>query len=114
MQKRKKLKNQQQNQSQTTDKRINMIYLILLATLTAFNVALIWKITGLIQDEMETMDILEVKMRDMAIIVKDFKENIKPEMDAYLKKAALKGKDIKNMGICDKTVDFVTTTGKPK
>lgn len=91
-----------------------MIYLILLTTLTAFNVALIWKITGLIQDEMETMDVLEVKMRDMAIIVKDFKENIKPEMDAYLKKATLKSKDIKNMGICDKTVDFVTTAGKPK
>jgi len=89
-----------------------MLYLILMATLTAFNVALIWKITGLIQDEMETMDVLTVKTREMAIIVKDFKENIKPEMDEYIKKCALKSKDIKNMEICENTVDFVTTTGK--
>jgi len=83
-----------------------MIYLFTLLALIMLNGMLLWKMTGLISLERDTIEILTFKMREMDMVVKDFNENFKPEMEAHMKKCLL------HKGINENTVDVVTTTGK--
>ena len=83
--------------------RSNMLYLIAMLILAALNLALIWQMSGLIQEERDVMDCLNVKIVDMKMIMKDFNENFKPQMEAHMKKCLFRKVEPKD-------VEFKLTT----